>query len=66
MPFLEPRLEVITLGRSVIVNASKSIMSYVKGRFEGKSRYEILTDALVYGVNPYYLPDIEKISSVDN
>ena len=66
MPFLEPRLEVITLGRSVIVNASKSIMSYVKGRFEGKSRYEILTDSLVYGVNPYYLPDIEKISSVDN
>ncbi len=57
MPFVQPRLEVITMGKSTIVNASKSIMPYVKRKFAGKSGYEILTSELVYGVNPYYLPD---------
>lgn len=61
MPFHEPRLEIITMGRGTVVNASKNIMPPVKRHFEGKSRYEILTSPLVYGVNPYYLPDITNL-----
>lgn len=61
MPFITPRLEVITMGKSTVVNASKSVMPYVKQKFRNKSSYEILTDKLVYGANPYYLPDIEHI-----
>lgn len=66
MPFVTPRLEVITMGKSTIVNASKKIMPYVKRKFSGKSAYDILTSEIVYGVNPYYLPDVENIKIIDN
>ena len=66
MPFVTPRLEVITMGKSTVVNASKSVMPYVKQKFRNKSSYEILTDKLVYGANPYYLPDIEHIKPMEN
>lgn len=66
MPFVTPRLEVITMGKSTVVNASKSVMPYVKRKLKNKSSYEILTDKLVYGANPYYLPDIEHIKPMEN
>lgn len=66
MPFVTPRLEVITMGKSTVVNASKSVMPYVKQKFRNKSSYEILTDKLVNGANPYYLPDIEHIKPMEN
>lgn len=66
MPFFEPRLEIITMGKSVIVNASKSIMPYIKKKFKNKSTYDIMTSKLVYGVNPYYLPDTINIKPVRN
>lgn len=66
MPFVTPRLEVITMGKSTVVNASKSVMPYVKQKFRNKNSYEILTDKLVYGANPYYLPDIEHIKPMEN
>lgn len=66
MPFVTPRLEIITMGKSTIVNASKDIYSYVKRKFEGKSRYDILTSKIVYGVNSYYLPDVERIKKIEN
>ena len=66
MPFITPRLEVITMGKSTVVNASKSVIPYVKQKFRNKSSYEILTDKLVYGANPYYLPDIEHIKPMEN
>lgn len=37
MPFFEPRLEIITKGKSAIVNVSKNMMSFAKRKFEGKS-----------------------------
>lgn len=37
MPFFEPRLEIITMGKSAIVNVSKNMMSFAKRKFEGKS-----------------------------
>ena len=66
MPFVSPRLEVITMGKSTIINASERIMPYVKRRFKGKSSYEILTSKILYGVNPYYLPNVENINFINN
>lgn len=65
MPFITPRLEIITMGKSTIVNASKNIMSFVKRKFEGKSSYDILTSKFVYGVNPYYLPYVENLKEIE-
>lgn len=64
MPFITPRLEIITMGKSTIVNASKNIMPYIKRVFNRKTRYEILTSKLVYGVNSYYLPDIKNVNPI--
>lgn len=66
MYFSTPRLEIITMGRGVIVNASKDIMPYVKKQLVGKNKYELLNSHLVYGVNPYYLPDLNNIKAVEN
>lgn len=54
------------MGKSTIVNVSKNIMSYAKRKLEGKSSYDILTSKIVYGVNPYYLPDIENLKEIEN
>lgn len=66
MPFITPRLEIITMGKSIIINASRRIMPYVKRKFKNKSSYDILTSKLVYGANPYYLPDIINIKPIQN
>lgn len=66
LPFIIPRLEVITMGRSTIINVSEEIMPYVKRKLKGKSGYDILNSKLVYGVNPYYLPDVENIREIEN
>jgi len=66
MPFVTPRLEVITMGKSTIVNASTDIMPYVEIKFKGKSSYEIMTSKLVYGVNSYFLPSISNFQYAQN
>lgn len=66
IPFITPRLEIITMGKGTVINVSKNIMSFAKRKFEGKSRYEILTSKFVYGVNPYYLPDVENLKEIEN
>lgn len=66
MPFVTPRLEVITMGKSTIVNAPNDIMPYVKRKFKNKSSYEIMTSKLVYGVNPYFLPSMSNSQYAQN
>lgn len=66
LPFRNPRLEMITMGRGVIVNASPNIMPYVKRKLQNKTRYDIMNSSLVYGINPYYLPDIDHIKLIEN
>ncbi len=66
LPFRNPRLEMITMGRGVIVNASEKIMPFVKRKLSGKSRYDVMNSSLVYGVNPYYLPDVDNIEPIEN
>lgn len=64
-PFIEPRLEVISFGTGVIINASASIMPAVRRQFEGKSRDEVLCSRFVCGLNPYFLPDTGNIPSIE-
>lgn len=61
-PWITPRLEMITMGNSIIVNASTDILPLVRQRLEGKTKYEAMNMPFVYGVNPYYLPDLDKIT----
>lgn len=62
VPFGSPRCEMITMGKGVIINASKDVMSFIKKRIIGKSRYDALNAPFVYGVNPYFLPDVDNIN----
>lgn len=63
-PFIKPRLEMISMGRSTIINVSSEILQYVRQELEGKTREEVFNSPLVYGVYPYFLPDIDKIASI--
>ena len=64
-PFISPRLEIISMGHGTIINASEDILHYVYKEFEGKTREEIFNSPLVYGVYPYFLPDLSKISPIE-
>lgn len=66
LPFAEPRLEVLTFGRGMIVNASDNIMDYVKSQFANKSKLEIINSPLLKSFNPYYLPDLDRFKNIKN
>jgi hypothetical protein len=61
-PWITPRLEMITMGNGVVINASTDILSLLYQRLEGKTSYEALTVPFVYGINPYFLPDLDKLT----
>lgn len=65
-PWVIPRLEMITMGNGVVINASSDILPLIKKQLEGKTRYEALNMRFVYGVNPYFLPDIDNIIPLSN
>jgi hypothetical protein len=60
-PWIIPRLEMITMGNGVVINASADILPLVYQRLEGKTSYEAFNAPFVYGVNPYFLPDLDKL-----
>lgn len=64
-PWIIPRLEMITIGNGVVINASTDILPLVYKQLEGKTSYEALNSPFVYGVNPYFLPDLDKIARLD-
>lgn len=64
MPFINPRLEMVTFGRGVIVNVSSNLMPFVKKKLAGKSRYDVLNSKFVYGINPYFLPNVNNIKVI--
>lgn len=66
LPFTESRLEVLTFGRGMIVNASDNIMDYVKSQFANKSKLEIINSPILKSFNPYYLPDLDRFKSIKN
>lgn len=66
LPFLKPRCEVVTMGNGAVVNASKDILPFVKKKLKGKTRYDALNAPFVYGVCPYFLPDIDNLKPIEN
>ncbi len=64
-PFMTPRLEMISFGNSVVINASSDITPAVCKQLDGKSRDEVFSMPFVYGINQYFLPDIEKMPKLD-
>lgn len=65
MPWTTPRLEIVTTGNSVIVNASESILPCIRKQLAGKTRFEVFCQPEVYGINPYFLPNVDKIKPID-
>lgn len=63
-PWITPRLELVTFGTGVVVNASEDVLPYVCKQLEGKTRFEVFCTPFVCGVNLYYLPDICEIVPV--
>lgn len=61
-PWVMPRLEMITTGHGVVINASEDILPYIRKQLEGKTRFEAFCNPFVYGINPYFLPDVDKIT----
>lgn len=64
-PFITPRLEMITFGNGVVINASSDIISLVKNKLKGKTRFEVLNMPFICGVNPYFLPNVNNMSLVN-
>ena len=62
-PFVTPRLEMISMGHGTIINVSSDILPNIRQVFEGKTREEVFNSPFIYGVMPYFLPDIDKIAS---
>lgn len=61
-PWVTPRLEMVTMGNGVVINASEDILPCIRKQLESKTRYEALNMPFVYGVNPYFLPNLDHIS----
>lgn len=60
-PWRSPRLELVAVGHSVVVNASADILPYIREQLEGKTRDEVFYMPFVYGVSLYFLPDIGRV-----
>lgn len=63
-PFVTPRLEMISMGHSTIINVSSNILPYVRNQFAGKTSEEVFNSPFIYGVLSYFLPDIGKIATI--
>jgi len=60
-PWRSPRIEMIAMGNSVVINASNDIMPLVRKQFTGKLKEEVFCLPFFYGIMIYYLPDVDKI-----
>lgn len=64
LPWVTPRLEMVTMGHGVVINASEDVLPHIRKYLEGKTRFEAFCMPYVYGINPYFLPDVGKIVSL--
>jgi hypothetical protein len=65
-PWRTPRLEMVTTGHSVVINASEDVLPYVREQLEGKTRDEAFSMPFMVGISPYFLPDIGRIAPLLN
>ena len=60
----ERHLEIMSMGKSVIVTASPEILKIVKPLLEGKTREEVFAMPFVCGHGLLFLPDLARIKSI--
>lgn len=63
-PLRSPRLELVTMGNGVVVNASAKLLPQLRRRLAGKPRDEVFSLPFVCGINRYFLPDLGNIPSL--
>jgi hypothetical protein len=61
-PWRSPRVEMIAMGNSAVINASSDVMPYVRQQFIGMTRDEVFYVPFFYRMGQYFLPDISKIT----
>lgn len=64
-PRSEQHFEMLSMGRSIVISASRDILEIVKPLLDGKDRDEAFSMPFVYGHGLYYLPDLDEIKPVD-
>jgi len=64
-PRSEQHFEMLSMGRSIVISASRDILEIVKPLLNGKDRDEAFSMPFVYGHGLYYLPDLAVIKPVD-
>jgi len=54
-------LDMLTLGKSIVVSATPAVLEWVRPQIIGKERDEAFLLPFVYGISLYYLPDLAQI-----
>jgi len=65
-PWVTPRLEIISFGRGVVINATADILPLLRAQAEGMTRDEAFWAPFVYGPNLYFLPDVNRFTPMAN
>ena len=65
-PRSEHHFEMLSMGMSIVVSASPSILDIAKSELSGKSRDEAFSMPFVYGHSLYYLPDLTHIKPLES
>ena len=60
-PRNKQHLEMLSMGKAIIVSASPDILDIVKPLLDGKERDEAFSMPFIYGHSLYYLPDFQSI-----
>lgn len=61
-----PYLEIVTMGKGIVVTADLHILEKVKPILENRSRDDIFSAPFVYGHSLYYIPDCKVIRKLSN
>ncbi len=61
----EQHLEMLSMGRAIIVSAMAKILNIIRPQLEGKKRDDAFFMPFIYGHSLYYLPDLELIRPID-
>ena len=56
----EQHFEMLTMGASIVVSASSTLLEEAKKQLQGKTRDDAFSAAFVFGHAIYYLPDLSN------
>ncbi|SCL88678.1 hypothetical protein [Sporanaerobacter sp. PP17-6a] len=59
-----PFLEIVTMGKGIVVSADSNILTKVKPLLENKTREDIFVAPFVFGHSLYYIPDCNRLKKL--